>query len=93
MLLLLLVCSMVPPPWHLQAPTGRVHYVADEAALRVLAEQKSLVKNGENLLRRLVDPGNTKVRLSFVSIHHARTRVAAGTHTHTHARTPCSELT
>ena len=56
--------SMVPPPWLITAPDGRVHYVADAAALLDLAKMHALVQGQrqENLLRRLVDPSNTKVR-------------------------------
>ena len=60
---LFLACAMVASPWHLVSPTGRVHYVADEPALRVLAVQHGLLKksSGENMLRRLVDPSDKKV--------------------------------
>ena len=51
---------MVAAPWFLVSPFGVLFYVADEATLRALAVDSDLVKssNGENLLRKLVDPAN-----------------------------------
>ena len=77
---LFLACAMVASPWHLVSPTGRVHYVADEPALRALAVQHGLLKksSGENMLRRLVDPKNEKVHTasSNVRITHAHTALS-----------------
>ena len=54
--------GMPLPPWSLISNNGVYHYVRDEAALRVLAEEQDLVleKCSTNLLRRLVDPRNKK---------------------------------
>ena len=83
--------TMVNAPWNLFDPSGRAHYVADAAALLDLAKKHALVLGNkqENLLRRLVDPGNTKVRTSLVrfATMQPSTRVAAGTHTHIHTHT------
>ena len=59
---------MVSPPWFLTAPDGRVHYVASAATLLDLAKKHDLVQGAkqENLLRRLVDPSNKKVRAGHV---------------------------
>ena len=62
---------MVLPPWHIVSPTGVIHVVRDEAALKTLAAQEpELVVRRENLLVRLhvVDPKNKK-RLEGLPVH------------------------
>ena len=59
------------PAWHIVSPTGVIHVVRDEAALKTLAEQEpELVVRRENLLVRLhvVDPKNKK-RLEGLPVH------------------------
>ena len=52
---------MVPPPWRMVSPSGVVHVVRDEAALKSLALQTpNLILGRRNVLRELVDLENTK---------------------------------
>ena len=83
---------MVLPPWCLVSPEGRPHHVADDGALLDLAKQHGLImgKKKENLLRRLVDPSNKKVRATChdtnVCLDQAPTACLK------HTRTQCKEL-
>ena len=57
---------MVPPPWRLVSPSGVIHVVRDEAALKALGQlDPDVIVNRENVLRKLVDPKNTKAAMSL----------------------------
>ena len=61
---------MVPPPWRLISPAGVIHVVRDEDELKALAgAEPDVVVRRENLLKKLVDPKNTKALLAL-PMHH-----------------------
>ena len=52
---------MVAAPWRLVSPSGVIHVVRDDDELKALAvAEPEVVVHRKNILKKLVDPQNTK---------------------------------